>query len=194
MIKKYYGRDSVVIYPPVDVERFRGSANNHDRNGFVVAGRMAPYKKIDLAVEACTKLSLPLTVAGDGPMYAQIKELAGPTIKFVGSVTDSDMPKHFAAARCLIFTGLEDFGIIPIEAMAAGTPVLAYKAGGALDYINPKTGRFFERQTVDSLVSALQKFDASRFKQSDLSNQAAKFSKSKFMSSIMDFVEQKCAG
>jgi len=195
MIKKYYGRESVIVHPPVDVDRFQTpSLRAHaPRDGFVVAGRMTPYKKINLAVAACTNLNLPLVVVGDGPMYTQIKNIAGSSIKFVGAITDADMPRYFSGAKGLIFTGLEDFGIIPIEAMAAGTPVIAYKAGGALDYITPKTGTFFENQTVESLKKALQQFDANKFKTKDLATQATRFSKQNFKNNMKGFIDKVCA-
>jgi len=190
-IKEYYHRDSVVIHPPVDIERFQTPNSKPQtplRSGFVVAGRMAPYKRIDLAVQACTELNIPLTVVSDGPMNNQIQKMAGPTINFVGTVNDAEMPKYFAAATAFIFPGLEDFGIVPVEAMAAGTPVIAYKAGGALDYVNTKTGLFFEEQTAKSLTAALQKFNPKNYKQSDLTAQAAKFSKQNFKNELTKFI------
>lgn len=190
-IKEYYNRDSTVIYPPVDEERFKNVATKYDRKGFSVAGRMAPYKKIDLAVKTCTDLNIPLTVIGNGPMFEKIKSIAGPTIKFVGAVDDNEMPKLIAQSKAFIFPGLEDFGIVPVEAMAAGTPVIAYQAGGALDYVNSKTGLFFKKQNVESLKTVIQNFDPKKFKQSDLIEHAKLFSKRKFKSKMEDFIE-KC--
>ena len=143
-IKKYYGREASVIHPPVDVERFK-KETEAARHGFVTAGRQAPYKRIDLAVAACSELNMPLIVIGNGPQHKKLVKMAGPTIKFVTDAADKDMPKYFQAAEAFIFpTNVEDFGITPVEAMASGTPVIAYKAGGPLDYIIPsKTRKFF---------------------------------------------------
>jgi glycosyltransferase involved in cell wall biosynthesis len=194
MIKKYYNRESVVIHPPVDIDRFSPTTSYQSpiskRSGFLAASRMTPYKRLDLAVKACTKLNLPLTVIGDGPMYEDLQKIAGPTINFVGYIEDAHMPKYFAKTKALIFPGLEDFGIVPVEAFASGTPVIAYKAGGALDYVNSKTGMFFDEQTVDSLAGALQKFDFKNYKQPDLIAQASKFGKSNFKNSLVDFINK----
>jgi glycosyltransferase involved in cell wall biosynthesis len=195
MIKKYYGRDSVVIHPPVDIDRFSslsGSRPPSPREGFLASGRFTPYKRFDLAVKACTKQNIPLIVVGDGPENEKLRKLADPTIKFVGPANDKEIVQYFQSAKALIFPGLEDFGITPIEAMAAGTPVIAYKAGGALDYITPKTGLFFDKQTVDSLMDALQRFDALKFNQKDLTDQAKQFDKSVFKEKIIKFLEEKC--
>lgn len=162
-IKQYYGRESVVIYPPVDVSRFTGNFRSK-RAGFVIAGRQTPYKRFDLAVQACTKLGLQLHVIGKGPDHKRLRSLAGPTIHFHTSVSDAAMPKFMAEAEAFLFPGIDDFGITPIEAMAAGTPVIAYKAGGALDYVIPgKTGLFFDAQTVDSLCTILADFSQYSF-------------------------------
>ena len=192
-IKEYYHRDSVVINPPVDVERFNEAAGKYEKQGFAVAGRQVPYKRIDLAVQACTKARLPLTVVGSGPMFQKIKKMAESNIKFAGTVDDNKMPKYLASAKAFIFPGLEDFGILPVEAMAAGTPVIAYKAGGALDYVTYKTGCFFDVQTTNSLIKVLKDFDSKSFKESDLIAQASKFSKEEFKTSIIRFLEEKCA-
>ncbi len=157
-IKKYYNRDSEVVFPPVDVEKFK-SHNNRTRSGFVIAGRQTPYKRFDLAVTACTKLQLPLLVIGNGPEHKTLRQLAGPTVSFLPNASDEEVVKAFQHAEGFIFPGVDDFGIVAVEAIAAGCPVIAYKDGGALDYVVPeKTGIFFEKQTVNSLVEALSRF------------------------------------
>lgn len=184
MIKKYYGRDSVVIHPPVDVERFQPNTKyqilNTERHGFVVAGRQTPYKRIDLAVRACTKLSEILTVIGDGPEHKRLRKMAGPTINFIKNVPDSEMPMYFRKAKAFIFPGLDDFGIVAVEAMAGGTPVIAYKAGGALDYVEAKTGLFFDKQTPESLSQALKSFDTDKFDTEAIAQHAEQFSAEQF--------------
>lgn len=191
-IRDYYNRESTVIFPPVDMKRFQKAANSaKSRHGFVITGRQTPYKKIDLAVAACTKLDLPLTVIGNGPEHAAIKKTAGPTISFVTNASDQDVARYLASAEGFIFPGLDDFGIAPVEAMAAGTPVIAYQAGGALDYVVPdKTGLFFQEQTVDSLVRALQSFRSAKFSASIVKHHARQFSTQAFHKNIKSFVQK----
>ncbi|MGH7158036.1 MAG: glycosyltransferase [Candidatus Saccharimonadales bacterium] len=157
-IKKYYHRDSIVIHPPVDIDRFN-IVEPKKRQGLVTAGRQTPYKRTDLIVQVCTDLNVPLTVIGRGPDHKHLIAMAGPSITFLTNVTDQEMPQHFAGAQAFLFAAEEDFGVTPVEAMAAGTPVIAYKAGGALDYVlDGKTGNFFADQTASSLRKALQNF------------------------------------
>lgn len=185
-IKKYYGRDSEVIYPPVYFERFQKPKNsNLERRGLIISGRQTPYKRFDLAIEACTMLGLPLTVIGDGPDHQRLRSLAGPTVKFVGRVPDSELERQFASARALIFPGLDDFGITPIEAMAAGTPIIAYKAGGALDYvIEHKTGLFFTEKSAKSLAATINDFVSQEYTEGDIKEYAKRFSKETFQNNL----------
>jgi glycosyltransferase involved in cell wall biosynthesis len=198
-IKKYYGRDSTVIFPPVDTDRFSQLPNTkydlpQNRSGFVITGRQTPYKRIDLAVAACTKLSLPLTVIGSGPDHEKLKKMAGPTITFLGHVAQDELPKHLHAAQAFIFPGLDDFGIAPVEALAAGTPVIAYRGGGALDYvIEGKTGMFFDEQTVESLCGALQAFNHRKYFNSDIKLAAKKFSNHNFRQLINKYIKDVCS-
>lgn len=188
-IKKYYGRDSVVIHPPVDVERFKGhSKPAQERHGFVTAGRQTPYKKIDLAVEAATLLKVPLTVAGRGPDHRWLKKIAGRNVTFLTKVSDQEMPRRFGEAKAFIFPGVDDFGIVAIEAMAAGTPVIAYKAGGALDYVNDQTGVFFSEQTPDILAKAIESLSKRNFNHSIIISQATQFSPEDFRTKIKKFI------
>lgn len=188
-IKEYYGRDAEVIHPPVDVDRFK-STDKQERKGFVVAGRQTPYKKIDLAVAACTKLNLPLTVIGNGPDHKKLEEMAGPTITFLTNVADEDMALHFQQAEAFIFPGIDDFGIVAVEALAAGTPLIAYKGGGALDYVNDTTGVSFESQTKESLIESLKKFSPEKYNDKDISNYARKFSVEEFRKNISSFINK----
>jgi len=188
-IKKYYGRDSVVIHPPVDIARF-AVPEPDKREGFVVAGRQVPQKRFDLAVAACTKLGLPLKVLGKGPEHARLVAMAGPTVSFLEHVTDSDMPRLLASSQAFIFPAEDDFGIMPVEAMAVGAPVIAFKAGGALDYVQEnKTGIFFTEQTADSLARALQAFNPKIFDRDDSRRAAQAFSPEVFQKSIKSFVQ-----
>ncbi len=190
-IKQYYNRDSEVIFPPIDVDRFRNIAKPKEQIGFVTMGRQVPMKKTDLIIEACNQLELPLTVIGQGPEHDRLVQLAGPTITFKTDVTDKQMPAELASAKGFIFASFEDFGIAPIEAMASGTPVIAYRAGGALDYIIPgQTGEFFAEQTVDSLMSALKTFDSSKFSPKEIRQYANQFSTEKFQELIKSTIDK----
>lgn len=192
-IKKYYNRESTVIHPPVDTSRFHlPSTTSHippTKKGFVVTGRQTPYKKIDLAVAACTKLGLPLTVIGNGPDHEKLRNIAGPTITFASQLSDEEVVLQLASAEAFIFPGLDDFGIAPVEAMAAGTPVIAYHGGGALDYVTPgKTGEFFHEQTLESLIKALEKFNPKTYKADEIKRQAKKFSRENFQENLQDLL------
>lgn len=191
-IKKYYGRDVPHIYPPVDLDRFKQPPNNN-REGFVVTGRQTPYKSVDLAVGACTKLELPLTVIGDGPEHDKLVKLAGPTIKFLGQAPDEDVVKYFRNSLALLFpTNVEDFGITAVEALAAGTPVIAFNGGGPAEYIeSEKNGLLFDKQSVDSVVNSLKKFQNLKFDQKTIEDTAEQFSIDNFKKNITEFVE-KC--
>lgn len=157
-IKKYYHRDSSVVFPPVDINRFKPS-KQHKRSGFVIAGRQTPYKRFDLAVKACSKLNLPLLVIGNGPDNQKLRKLAGRSVTFKTNVSDEELTQALQSAEGFIFPGIDDFGIVAVEALSAGCPVIAYKNGGALDYITPgKTGYFFDIQTVSSLAQVLKSF------------------------------------
>jgi len=187
-IKKYYQRESTVIHPPIDVERFSVTSGN-ERQGFVIAGRQVPQKRFELAIQACNKLELPLTVIGKGPEHAKLQAMAGPTITFAGYVSDQEMPGYFAKAQGFIFPSYEDFGVVPVEAMAAGTPVIAYQAGGALDYVTEgKTGAFFAEQTVDSLCRVLQTFPTMTFDHEYIKRQAQAFAPAVFDSKMTEFI------
>ncbi len=188
-IKTFYGRESVVIHPPVDVERFQ-AAHASSRAGFVTAGRQVPYKKTSLIIDACNQLELPLTVIGRGPEHQALVRMAGPTVTLLDNVSDRDIPHYFAEAEGFLFAAYEDFGVTPVEAMAAGTPVLAYKAGGALDYVVPgKTGEFFKEQSAESLMEALKKFDPAIYDRAKISSHANEFSGEEFKVKFQNYID-----
>lgn len=179
-IKRYYGRDSELVFPPVDIERFKLNTTD-ERDGFVIAGRQTPYKRFDLVVSACSELGLKLTVIGAGPDHQKLKKLAGPTATFLTGVSDDAMPEYFANAEAFVFPGLDDFGITPVEALACGTPVIAYKAGGALDYVHSgKNGLFFDEQTAKSLKAILKEFSNYKFDPKQVSSSAQNFNAERF--------------
>jgi glycosyltransferase involved in cell wall biosynthesis len=194
MIKKYYRRDSTVIFPPVDLERFTTSEHTlhvSDRHGFVAVGRQTPYKRIDLAVAACSDLKLPLVVIGNGPDHQKLVKMAGRSVTFLTKATDEEVISHMRTAEGFLFpTNVEDFGVTAVEALAAGTPVIAYSKGGPQDYIIPgKTGLFFDKQTVASLTEAIQKFDPKKFDSAELEKFAKQFSTSVFKQKMADFIK-----
>jgi glycosyltransferase involved in cell wall biosynthesis len=186
-IARFYGRDSVIIYPPVNTERYHIADTVGDY--FLCLGRLIPYKRVDLAVQACTALNLPLVVAGDGRDHARLERMAGPTVKFLGRVPDADVPDLMARAKAFLFPGIEDFGIAPVQAMAAGRPVIAFAGGGALDtIIEGVTGHLFGEQSLQSLISSLKSFDSSTFDPSAIRAHALKFDKSVFIQQLRDFI------
>ena len=195
-IKKYYGRDSDVVYPPVDTARFqkipRTSKKAHAKTpNYVIWSRHVPYKRFDIAVEACNLLGANLTIIGTGPETARLSKIAGPTVKLVGYVSDRELELIAAESTAFLYPSDEDFGIAPVEAMAAGIPVVAYRAGGALDYVVPgETGEFFDAQTVESLVEVLKKFDASKYDSTKIRAKAEEFSVQKFKANIRHVVDE----
>lgn len=189
-IQTFYGRESTVIHPPVDMERFI-PVKTGSKKGFVTVGRLVPQKRVDIIVEACTKLNLPLKVIGRGPELKNLKKLAGPTVEFLTDVSDADLPAHLAGAEAFIFAAYEDFGIAPVEALAAGTPVIAYKAGGSLDYVvEEHTGIFFDKQTVEALIKALQIFSLKDYSPKKIQEAAISFSTQRFHTELLSFLEQ----
>lgn len=183
-IQKYYGRSSEVIHPPIDVERFKPK-DQASRFSFVIAGRQTPYKRFDLAVAACTRLKLPLKVLGKGPEYQNLTAMAGPSVRFLGYVQDDEVVRQLQSSEAFIFPGEDDFGMVAVQAMAAGTPVIAYKAGGALDYVKEgETGMFFEEQTIESLMDALKKFNPHDYDHTNIATKADKFATRHFVSKM----------
>lgn len=189
MIKRYYRRDSVVIFPPVETDRFKRTGKTEPRHGFVVAGRQTPYKRLDLAIEACNELKVPLIVIGDGPDHRRLEKLGGRSTTFLTNVNDAEIVSHFESALGFIMPNMDDFGIVAVEALAAGTPVIAYNKGGALDYVLPnKTGVFFEKQTAKSLTDALETVLAKNFDYDAIAEHAQQFSTKAFQKNMQDFI------
>jgi len=179
-IKKYYKRASTVVHPPVDIDRFTPPPKA-ERSGYVLWGRHVPYKRFDLAVEAANQLGAQLTIIGSGPDTARLKKLAGPTITFTGRVSDKELVRLAQSAKGFLFPNEEDFGISAVEALAAGTPVIAYAKGGALDIVQDgETGVLFKEQTVESLVAAMQRFETLSFLPATLHRKAKRFDRGFF--------------
>lgn len=182
-IKLYYRREANVIYPPVDVSKTQKVKRKTQKgNYFLVVSRLVPYKKVDLVVEAFNRLELPLVIVGTGSEENTLRRQAKANIKFAGLASDKELVGYYQGCKALIFPQNEDFGITALEAQAAGKPVIAYKAGGALEtVIEGKTGIFFEEQTVDSLMGAVRGFDSQMFKPENCIRNAQRFSKETFL-------------
>ena len=191
-IRKYYRRDAVVIPPPVEARRFTFDATTRAEAYFLIVSRLMPYKRIDLAIEACNRLQLPLVIIGSGRDENRLKSIAGPTIRFMGRLSDEEVVHYYAHCRAFILPGEEDFGITPLEAQASGRPVIAYAAGGALaSVIDSVTGTFFQKQNVESLVEVLESFDERRYDPQTIRNHALEFDKPRFHRRILQFIEAK---
>ena len=205
-IRRHYGRESVIIHPPVDTARFQPSSALQRSSGqgsgdhsapiqegyYLIVSRLIPYKRIDLAVRAFNQLELPLVIAGDGRARETLEALAGPTVTFVGYVPDEELPDLYAHCRAYILPGVEDFCIAPVQAQAAGRPVIAYGAGGALDtVIEGETGVFFHEPTAESLAAAVRSFDPDTVCPDDCIQSAARFDASVFKQRLMEFIEEK---
>ncbi len=181
-IRKYYRRDvAAVVHPPVETARFAPAPPAEIGGHFLVVSRLLNYKRIDLAVDACSRLQVPLRIIGDGPDGPELKRRSGPTIQFLGRLSDREVKAELSRCRALIFPGEEDFGITPLEAMASGRPVVAYGAGGALETVlEGETGLFFQEQTVDSLAAALERLTQIPFSPEALRAHALRFDSSVF--------------
>ncbi len=194
MIKRYYRRDATVVYPPVEVDRFKLRTPESLRHGFVVAGRQTPYKRFDLAITACEELKVPLIVIGDGPDHKRLEKLAGRGTTFLSNTNDQEIVEHFQSALGFIMPNMDDFGIVAVEAMAAGTPIVAYNKGGSLDYVIPnKTGLFFDKQTVKNLTGALEATIAKSWNYPAIAEQAADFSVPAFRKNIQAVIKDYLA-
>lgn len=191
-IRKYYRREAIYIPPPVEASRFPFDPTIEAENYFLILSRLVPYKRIDLAIEACNQLQLPLVIIGGGRDLERLKRMAGPTIRFLGKLSDEEVLHYYIHCRAFIFPGEEDFGITPLEAQACGRPVIAYGTGGALaTIVDGTTGMFFREQTVESLTTALASFNERMFNPFVIRNHALEFDTPRFRRRILQFIEAK---
>lgn len=192
-IKLIYNKKSLVIYPPVDITTFH--LGNQKEDFFLTASRMVPYKKIDLVVEAFSKMrDRRLLVIGDGPDFNKIKKKANKNIQLLGYQKGHILREYLQKARAFVFAAEEDFGILPVEAQACGTPVIAYCRGGVLEtVIENKTGIFFKEQTIDSLIGAINEFEKrqDQFDSLEIRRNAERFGKERFKTEFKEFVDGK---
>jgi glycosyltransferase involved in cell wall biosynthesis len=188
-IKQIYGRESIVIPPPIDVNRF--TPDEPDEDFYLVLSRLISYKQLDLAVEACKKLNRRLIVIGDGPDRKRLEQLAGKQTEFLGRQPDEVVTKYASRCRALLFPGEEDFGMVPLEINASGRPVIAYRAGGALEtVVDGKTGMFFNEQTADSMAAAIEEFESRAWNRQVMRNHAEKFDNKVFSERVSDFLHK----
>lgn len=188
-IKKHYGRDSIVINPPVRCKLFDISQNDGDY--YLVLSRLVKYKRYDLAVKACNELNKKLVIIGEGPEKEKLQSIANENVTFLGRQPDEVVKKYMSECKALIFPGKEDFGIVPVEAQASGRPVIAFGEGGVLDSVIPnKTGVFFYEQTVESLKEAIKKFENMKFDKNEIRKHALEFDESIFQQKMKQYIEK----
>ncbi len=188
-IRECYGRNSVVVYPPVDVERFRVGERSEDF--FLIVSRLVAYKRIDLAVEAFTRMGKRLVVIGDGPDRARLEAMAGPTVEFLGRAPDEVVTAKMETCRAYVFPGSEDFGIVPVEAQACGKPVIAYRDGGALEtVVEGKTGVFFDRPEPEALAAAVLELESRDWDDRRIRRNAERFSTDRFLEETREILRR----
>jgi glycosyltransferase involved in cell wall biosynthesis len=195
-IKKYWGRESFVLYPPVEIEKIKQrkkplAENESKEDYFVVVGNLSPFKKVDLAIEACNKLGKKLLVIGAGKEKKNLQKISGPTIKFMGSLSDEAVYYFVERARAFLMPQVEDFGIAAVEAIALGTPIIAFKSGGATESVKEGiSGIFFEKQNVDSLIDAIKRFCEieNQFNRQIMLRSVEKFSKENFKKNFINYL------
>lgn len=190
-IKKYYDKESIVIHPPVDLERFIPHAKRlSERTYYLAHGRQAlPYKTPEIAIRACNELQLPLIVSGGGPDHERLKSIAGPTITFEHFPSDERVNELFGGAKAYLFPIEEDFGIVMVEALAAGTPVIAYGKGGSLDIIEDgKSGVTFTPRTTDAMIDAIRRFETMSFQPAQMQRVAKRYHKNLFIQKLRKVV------
>jgi glycosyltransferase involved in cell wall biosynthesis len=186
-IEKFYHRDAQIIFPPVNVANYYIS--DIDEDYYLIVSRLAPYKRIDLAIEAFNKSGKKLVVIGSGPAKQQLQKKANNNITFMGRLTDEEVAKYMSRCRAFIFPGKEDFGLTPLEANASGRPVVAFKGGGTLDTVKDGvTGVYFEGENPDEIVKAVERLESLSFDKNTLRKHAEKFNDDKFIYEISKFI------
>jgi glycosyltransferase involved in cell wall biosynthesis len=193
-IAKHYRREATIIYPPVDVDQFLHYEPEFD-DFYLFVSRLVPYKRADLAVAAARRTGRPLKVVGDGPELRRLMKMArGANVTFLGAVSQNDLVDLYRRCKAVIFPGFEDFGIVPVEAMAAGKPVIAYGRGGASEtVIDGETGLLFEEQTVESLADGLLEFEYRSWNPSVCRRRSESFARARFLNEIKAFVDRALA-
>lgn len=205
-IELYWNRESTVVYPPIEdtnehwskretppsLSTFHFPFSITPKSYFLIVSTLVPYKRIDLAIEACNRTASPLLIAGDGPDRKRLEKLAGPTIRFLGYVEDGEKYALYAGARAVLFPGEEDFGLVPLESMACGTPVIAFRGGGALEtVIEGETGALFAEPTSDALAATILSFDHNMYSREKCISHSNTFSKSSFVQHLYSIIDEE---
>lgn len=189
-IKKYYQRDSIVVYPPVDIGAYEPGKKSEIKDYFLFVSRLIRYKKCDLIIEAFNDLGLPLKVIGQGPDKKYLQSKARDNIEFLGYLSGDEIKKYYQEAKAFVFAAEEDFGIVPVEAMACGRPVIAYGVGGVTEtVVDGVTGVLFDEQTPQCLIDTIKNFNPDKFDSKKIRNQAEKFSKEIFRKNYLEAIE-----
>lgn len=189
-IRRYYGLDAKVIHPPVDTSAFSPCPASELGDYYLMAGELVSYKRPDLAVRAFNELKLKLVVIGGGEMLSEIRRLAGPTVSVLGPQPFEALKHHYARCRALIFPGEEDFGMVPVEAMASGRPVLAFGRGGATETVaTDVTGLFFDEQTIDAISNCIARFERMSFEPEAIVAHAQQFGREPFIRKMRSHVD-----
>lgn len=190
-IRRFWECDADVVYPPVDTQRFAPVRDDQVGEYFLMVSRLVPYKRFDLAIDAFNALGLPLRIAGSGRDREALERRAGPEVQFLGHVSDDELAQLYARARAVVFMSEDDFGIAQVEAQAAGRPVIALGAGGALDtVVDGVTGVHVAEQTVESLIEAVRRFDGMSFATQRIVEHAQQFSAQRFANELIRIVEE----
>lgn len=193
-IERAYGRKASVVHPFVNLDRF--AAQRQPSDAYLMVGAFAPNKRVDLAIEAFNQLKLPLHIVGKGQDEAKLRAMAGPTVRFLGALSNAEIAEQYSRARAFIFPGVEDFGITPLEAMASGCPVIAYGEGGALEtVVDGTSGLLFTPQTPDALIAAIRRLESGEVTLTEhgTRQRARQFSKARFQSELLTEVARTCA-
>ncbi|MEI7891027.1 MAG: glycosyltransferase [bacterium] len=189
-IKKYYHKDSIVIHPPVDTEKFRIRDANSGEKYFLMVGRLIAYKRHSVAIRAFNELGLSLKIVGRGPELERLKKIAGPTVEFLSRVDDEELKQYYANCQAVIFPQEEDFGIVAIEALSSGKPLIAFRGGDIPEHMEEnKMGVFFDLQTKESIMNAVQRFEKLSFDGEYIRRKVLKFDREVFKQKMMDFIE-----
>jgi len=190
-IRRVYGKDAAIVPPGIDAEWF---VDHKSDEFYLVAGRLVSHKRIELAIEACRQAGVPLWITGDGRAAAGLRRLAGPDVHFTGRVSDAQLRDLYSRARAVLIPAEEDFGLVPLEAQAAGTPVIAYDAGGVGETVTQgETGLRFMPQTVEALADAIRESEGRTWDRERIRANAARFTESRFRNELMRIIERQCS-
>lgn len=190
-IKRFYNIDAQVVYPPVEIDTLKNNKSDtpKEKDYYFSISRLIPYKRIDIAIKACEKLNKKLYIAGSGPQDKYLRQIAGKNTEFLGRVSSKEKLRLYKNAKATIFCADEDFGIVPVESLASGTPVIAYRGGGALEIVDESNGVFFDRQSSDSLAKAIENFEKLSFDKQYLEQSVKKFDRIHFKRNILKIIE-----